>query len=263
MRERLTTKQVALMSVFSALIVLVTRLPGIPVIGAPGAKVQLSAVLYPLIGILLGGRIGAVAVLIGNFVSWLIPPSTLLGFLMIPPGPISALVAGSLSSRKKVFNWRLASFVLLILNGLWYVTPLGMEALLYPVLHWLAFMLAISFGRRIQSFLISSSKAHVMAGMAMCSFAGLMTDSMAGNLIFICAVGWVVPLADVLGAVAGLGMFWLRLGIPKMPFTGLAALFMGALMITGVERVVMTVVSTLLGSAVLRLLGNDRLLTDR
>jgi hypothetical protein len=102
-----------------------------------------------------------------------------------------------------------------------------------------------------------------MAGMAMCSFAGLMADSMAGHLIFICAVGRVVPLADVLGAVAGLGMFWLRLGIPKMPFTGLAALFMGALMITGVERVVMTVVSTLLGSAVLRLLGNDRLLTDR
>jgi len=55
-------------------------------------------------------------------------------------------------------------------------------------------------------------------------------------------------------------MFWLRFGIRPMPFTGLAALFMGALIITATERTVMTIVSTLIGSAVLRLLGKERAL---
>lgn len=90
-----------------------------------------------------------------------------------------------------------------------------------------------------------------------------MADSMIGNLIFMYAVGWVVPLSDVLSAIAGLGMFWLKLGIPKMPFTGLTALFMGALILTAVERIAMTITSTVLGSAVLRILGRDRLLTSR
>ena len=145
MRLTLTTKQVALTSVFAALIVMITRLPGIPIIGAPGAKVELSVVIYPLIGILLGGEVGAIAVLIGNFASWLIPPSTLLGLLMIPPGVLAALVAGSLRSSEKTFNWKLASAILAVLNVLWYVTPIGLEAPFYPILHWSALLLIVVF----------------------------------------------------------------------------------------------------------------------
>jgi len=83
---------------------------------------------------------------------------------------------------------------------------------------------------------------------------------MAGNLIFIYAVGWVVPLRSVLSAVESLGIFWVKLGIPKLPFTGLTALFMGALIVMAIERTIMTVISTLIGSALLRLLGKGRYL---
>lgn len=261
MRFSLTTKQVALVSAFAALIVMITRLPGIPIIGAPGANVQLSVVIYPLIGILLGGEVGAIAVLVGNFVSWLVPPSTLLGLLMIPPGVLAALVAGSLRSSEKIFNWKLASTVLGALNVLWYLTPIGLEAPFYPVLHWSALLLVILFRGKTKTFLESASKFRVVVGTGICSFGALMSDSMAGNLIFIYAVGWVVPLRSVLDAVASLGMFWVRLGIPRLPFTGLAALFMGALIIMAIERTVMTIVSTLIGSAVLRLLGKRKFLT--
>jgi len=261
MRLTLTTKQVALTSVFAALIVMITRLPGIPIIGAPGAKMELSVVIYPLIGILLGGEVGAIAVLIGNFASWLIPPSTLLGLLMIPPGVLAVLVAGSLRSSEKTFNWKLASATLTVLNVLWYFTPIGLEAPFYPILHWSALLLIVVFREKTKIFLESASKLRIVLGTGICSFAALMSDSMAGNLIFIYAVGWVVPLRSVLDAVAGLGMFWVKLGIPKLPFTGMAALFMGALIITAIERTIMTMVSTLIGSAVLRLLGKGRFLT--
>jgi len=260
LRFVLTTKQVALISVFAALIVMITRLPGIPIIGAPGAKVQLSVVIYPLIGILLGGWVGAIAVLVGNFVSWLIPPSTLLGLLMIPPGVLAALVAGSLRSKEKIFNWKLAFAVITALDVSWYFTPIGLEAPLYPILHWSALLLVTLFREKIKIFLESASRLRILLGTGICSFAALMSDSMAGNLIFIYAVGWVVPLRNILDAVASLGMFWLKLGIPRLPFTGLAALFMGALVITAIERSIMTVVSTLIGSAVLRLLGKGRFL---
>ncbi|MCJ7505542.1 hypothetical protein MUP05_03595 [Candidatus Bathyarchaeota archaeon] len=53
MKVTFTTKQVALMSAFAALIVIFTRLPGVPIIGAPDARLQLSVVLYPLVGVLL------------------------------------------------------------------------------------------------------------------------------------------------------------------------------------------------------------------
>jgi uncharacterized membrane protein len=257
---RLETKQVALISAFAALIVMVTRLPGIPIIGAPGAKLQLSVVIYPIIGILLGGSIGAITVLVGNLVAWLIPPSTLLGFLMVPPGALAALVAGSLRSKQKVFNWKLALAVLGALNTLWYISPVGLDAPFYPVLHWAALILMVLFRGKISSFLDSDSKREVVLGTWVCSFAALMSDSMAGNLIFICAVGWIIPLRSVLDAVTNLGMFWLNLGIPRLPFTGLAALFMGALVITAIERITMTIVSTMIGSAVIRILGKGRMM---
>lgn len=257
---RLETKQVALISAFAALIVMVTRLPGIPIIGAPGAKLQLSVVIYPIIGILLGGSIGAITVLVGNLVAWLIPPSTLLGFLMVPPGALAALVAGSLRSKQRVFNWKLALAVLGVLNALWYISPVGLDAPFYPVLHWVALILMVLFRGKISSFLDSDSKRDVVLGTWVCSFAALMSDSMAGNLIFICAVGWIIPLRSVLDAVTNLGMFWLNLGIPRLPFTGLAALFMGALVITTIERITMTIVSTMIGSAVIRILGKGRMM---
>jgi len=255
-----TTKQIALMSAFAALIAILTRLPGIPLIGSPDAKLQLSVVLYPLIGVLLGGRIGAITVLVGNFVSWLIPPSTLLGLLMIPPGALAALVAGSLRSEKRIYNWKLASAVLAALNVCWYLTPVGREAPFYPVLHWSAFLLVILFRGKVHAFLEDSSRLRTFVGMAICSFAGLMADSMTGNLIFICAVGWVVPLRNVLDAVTSLGMLWVKLGIPPMPVTGLAALFMAVIFITAIERTAMTIVSTLIGGAVFRLLGKEKAL---
>ena len=260
LRFTLETKQVALISAFAALIVMVTRLPGIPIIGAPGAKLQLSVVIYPIVGILLGGSTGAITVLVGNLVAWLIPPSTLLGFLLVPPGAIAALVAGSLRSKQAIFDWKLAIVVLGALNTLWYVGPVGLDAPFYPVLHWAALILIVLFRGKISSFLDSDSRKDVVLGTGVCSFAALMGDSMAGNLIFICAVGWVIPLRSVLDAVTSLGMFWVNLGIPRLPFTGLAALFMGALVITTVERITMTVVSTMIGSAVIRILGKGRLL---
>jgi len=256
LRTMPATKQLALVAIFAALIAIVTRLPGIPILGS-GGKLQLSVILYPLIGILLGGEVGALAVLLGNFIAWIIPTSTLLGLLLIPPGALAAFVAGSLCSKERLLNWKSATIILAVLNSLWYVTPVGLQLPFYPIVHWMALLPVLLFRDGARAFIESPSKLRSMAGVGICSFAGLMVDSMAGNLIFIYAIGWVVPLENVLKAAASLGVFWMKLGI-KVPLSGLAALFAGALAVTITERAVMTVVSTFLGSAVLRLLGNDR-----
>jgi len=79
----LSTKETALIAVFAALIAIVTRLPGIPIsLGIQTGKIEFSVPLYPLAGILLGPWIGAIAVTIGNFIAWLIPKSTVMGFYL-------------------------------------------------------------------------------------------------------------------------------------------------------------------------------------
>jgi uncharacterized membrane protein len=63
-----TNKQIALISTFAIIILVVTRLPGIPIIGGVakgGGNIELSVILYPIIGIILGPVAGASASLIG------------------------------------------------------------------------------------------------------------------------------------------------------------------------------------------------------
>ena len=96
----LSTRHIALISLFAAMIAVVTRLLGIPITLFKGTgNIELSVPLYPLAGILLGPFSGAIAVILGNLIAWLIPSSTMLGLLLIPAGAVAALVSGLLVNR--------------------------------------------------------------------------------------------------------------------------------------------------------------------
>lgn len=257
---RFSAKQIALISVFAALIVIVTRLPGIPIAVGKGGSIELSVPLYPLAGILLGPFAGAVAVLIGNLVAWLIPASTMLGLLLIPAGAMAALVSGFLIKRAKLINWKLAAIVLAALDLLWYATPAGWEAPFYPIpLHFTALALILVFRYKIVDFMESQSRRFVTIGVALTTFIGTMADHMTGNLLYLSALGILVDLKTIRDSLRAIGMVWAKMGIP-LPEPTIGDFFMIFLPVAAVERVVFTAIATVIGVAVIRIIGKSSLL---
>jgi uncharacterized membrane protein len=262
-RRLLSTKQTALMAVFAALIVITTRLPGIPILGGPaqgGGSIELSIILYPIIGIILGPMMGFVTVLLGNLIAWIIPTSTIFGLLLIPAGAIAAFVSGSLTQRSHQVNWRAAISVLAVLNACWYLTPVGWEAPFYPVLHIAALALSIIFRNTIPEYIHSNSRRDNLLGSAFCCYAAIMADHMFGNLVWISSIGLVIPLKAVRDAIKAMGIIWLKLGV-YVPTISIGDIFMLVLPISAVERLIYTTVATFLGVSLIRSIGWERLST--
>jgi uncharacterized membrane protein len=255
------TLKVATVSTMAALIVVVSRLPGFPVIGAP-TRIELTTILYATIGIILGPKLGFITSLLGNFIAWLIPSTTVFGLLLIPAGAIASLTAGFLTGKSKS-GWLYGSAVLLVLIIGWYVSPVGFEAPLYPVFHIVALILSLTLGRRLKG-LLEAKGGRLIWGSAVTSFISTMADSMYGNLAYIAALGILVPLKELKDALVALGIIWAKTGIPKpadyLAFLGLPVpkefslgyLFMAVLPITIAERLTITVASTLVAVAVVR-----------
>lgn len=268
MLRRLSTKQVAIISLFAALIVIVTRLPGIPLaLGIRLGSIEFSVPLYAVAGIVLGPWIGALAVLIGNFVAWIIPTTSILGLLTIPAGVFAALATGFLARNTKWCNWKSAAILLAVLIALWYVTPVGWEAPFYPLfLHIPALALILIFRNKLFEFMNSKSKRLVTIGVGISSYVGIMADHLWGSLMFILAVNLVVGMQTFRDWLKGIGLTWMKLGFSsKNPIASwvyqLAAnptmgdYFMFSLPITAIERIVFTTIATIITVAVIRIIG--------
>jgi len=236
---KLPSRQVAIVAIFAALYAVVSRLPGIPIIGA-GTKIEFVVILDPIVGILLGPWVGGLTSFLGNFIAWIIPSSTVYGLLNLPTGPVTAMVSGNLARSTKSSNWKFAVIIYAVLMGLWYLTPPGQEVLYYPFLHWTAFALILIFRGKIQIFLNADRSLKKVLGTIMCCFGGIMANSMTGNLIFIGSVGWFVSLDAVRDALRNVGFFWVTRGL-KLPGDPLAAIFAAALPLTVAERLVLVV----------------------
>ncbi len=239
---RLNTKQVALISVFAALQVVLSRMPGIPLIGVESGSIEPTVLLTPVVGFVLGPWVGGLAALVGNFIAWIIPSTSFFGMLMLPTGPIGAIVAGSLSRTDKS-DWRVAATILLALNALWYVSPPGFLVPYYPVLHLAALALVLVFRSWIADSLRHGDRQRLTWGTVVASFSGIMANHMMGTLIFISSVGWFVQLKGVKDAITNLGFFWLKSGLPKMDPTGLGTLLALTFPIYIAERLAMTAIA--------------------
>jgi uncharacterized membrane protein len=266
-RFRLSTRETALTVVFAALIAIITRLPGIPIsFGIQTGSIEFSVPLYPLAGIILGPWVGALAVLIGNFIAWIIPTSSVMGFLLIPAGAFAALCAGFLVRKTKWTNWKSSAILLAALIALWYVTPVGFEAPFYPFfLHVPALILILIFRNKISDFIHSASKKIVTIGVGVTSFVGIMADHMWGNLMFITALQFVTDLKAFRDSLRNIGMA-INLGfsasnpIPKEVYQviqnpTIGDFFMLYIPITTIERIAFTIIATVIGVGVIMAIG--------
>jgi len=248
---KLSTRQITLISVFAALQVIMSRMPGIPIIGVESATIEPTVLLMPTIGILLGPWIGGLAAFIGNFIVWLIPSTTFFGMLMLPTGPVCAIVAGALARTDRESDWKVAALILVLLNALWYVSPPGLIVPYYPVLHLAALALVLAFRHRTAELVGSDEKKRVTWGTAIACFSSIMANHMTGTLIFIASVGWFVQLKGLKDAIVNLGFSWLKSGLPKEDPTGLGTLLAFVFPISVAERLLMTLLATLIGVGIL------------
>lgn len=255
---KFSTKQVALASTFAALLVVVSRLGGFPIIGGQGS-IQLTTIFYPLIGIILGPGLGFLTSLLGNLVSWIIPSTSVLGLLLVLPGALASFMSGSLTRRVGRVDWKATAALMVLLNLLWYATPLGIEAPFYPVLHWIALGVILLFRGRISKALHEGSSKKITLAVALSSFVATMADHMIGNILFISALGLVIPLRTVEEALSTIGLIGITLGIPSISVTGLGSLFMAVLPISAIERAIITASSTIIGAAVIKIVSINRL----
>lgn len=269
---KLSTKQIALISVFAALIAAVSRLPGIPIVfGVQAGKIEFTVPLYPIAGILLGPFVGALAALIGNVVAFLLPKWSVFGLLTIPAGALSALVAGFLTRRDERFGWKTAALVLGILIGMWYVpipnpqqAYVGLEAPYYPiVLHLPALALILIFRHKIVDFTKSSVRRIVTLGVGLTTYIGIITDHMWGNLMF---ANLFFPyyydlkgFRDMIRTITGwkwlIGMGGTSQETILNNYSGIGDYFMVMLPVGAVERLVFTAIAIVIGAAVLRIIG--------
>jgi uncharacterized membrane protein len=264
---RISARDTALTALFAALIAIITRLPGIPIsLGVQSGDIEFSVPLYPLAGILLGPWIGALAVIIGNFIAWIIPTSSVLGLLLIPAGALAALGAGFLTRRTRWANWKSAAILLAVLIALWYVTPIGFEAPFYPFfLHVPALILILIFRHNVFDFVNSASKTFVTLGVGIASFVGVMADHMWGNIMFITAINYVVNMKALRDALRNIGMS-IGLGFSaSKPISDwvyqivanptLGDFFMLSIPIATVERITFTLIATVISVGVIMAIG--------
>jgi len=145
---KLTTRNVTFLAIFSALSVIIIKfIPGIPIVGVPDSSIKFDAAIAPIYGMIIGPYLGFLAALIGGLLTSGSPFSFLTSF----SPAVSAMIAGFLTSdrvteRVKIPGWIAAATILGALIVGWYLTWVGMQAPLYPILH-LAGLFAILITR--------------------------------------------------------------------------------------------------------------------
>jgi len=146
---KLTTRNVTFLAIFSALSVIIIKFfPGIPIVGVPGSEIKFDAAIAPVYGMVIGPYLGFLAALIGGLLTAGSPFTFLTSFAPA----VSAMIAGFLTSDRvtekvKIPGWIAAAGILGALIAGWYVTWVGMQAPLYPILH-LAGFFAILITRK-------------------------------------------------------------------------------------------------------------------
>jgi len=181
---RLTTRHLALVSVLAAVYALGSFLPGFPMIGVPGSRIDVVRSLEPAYGLILGPILGSLTAFLGAMIGKMMTGGSAVPFT--PLALLSAFVAASLGRRTifRIKGWIVAASVLALLIAAWYVTPAGSIFLYYPFMHLIGVAIILLFRGRIANYAESRNKAKLSLGVLLCSFPATMAGHMLGNLIF-------------------------------------------------------------------------------
>ncbi|MCX8161544.1 MAG: hypothetical protein N3E44_00935 [Candidatus Bathyarchaeota archaeon] len=183
----MNTRSLALTIYTSAVYVVLSYLPGFPVVGAENVKIGFISGVAPIFGLLLGPWLGFLSCFIGACINRILLGANLFQWLTLPTTPISAFIAGALvrAYLKNIRGWHISALILTILISIWYLTPIGRAIPYFPVLHWIALILTISFRDRLTMIYNDLDKVRLALYVAIVSFSATMTAHMYGTLMFV------------------------------------------------------------------------------
>lgn len=171
----------------STVYVVLSYLPGFPVVGAENVKIGFTSGVAPVFGFLLGPWLGFLSCFIGALINRILSNANVFQWLTLPTAPISAFIAGALTRpySKVVKGWHISASILTILIIVWYLTPVGRTVIYFPLLHLIALILILSFRGRLSRIYDDISKPRLTLYIIVASFSSIMAAHMYGTLMFI------------------------------------------------------------------------------
>lgn len=183
---QLSAKNLAVMISFAALYSVLSYVSLFPVIGAVGSFITLASIMAPLVGIILGPYVGALAVSIGGFIGWSITQAGAFSFLSFIPGALTAFGSGLLVNGKRMHSAVLYSMFFLLLASYPIIGPLW----LYPYYLWFQLIGLIILASPLTPLAVKFTRtndnniAELSFGIGIISLASTLLGQMTGNLMF-------------------------------------------------------------------------------
>jgi hypothetical protein len=243
------TRRLALIAVFSVIYLVLRLVPTFPMVGIQGTF-TLSDILPPLYGLLLGPAAGPASVTLGTFLAFAFGSPIKFLYLDFLPGMVNSLLVGLLVRGRRPSA--LALYLLIL--GLFLVHPYTLHLVdLAPLaagarfpyywLHLVALALLVSpLSMRAVGWVRSLQPGRLGLGIAVLAFMGTMLQHLMGGLLFETVPGVVARVLEGGGyAVVWSFVFWLYPG----------------------ERLFLTVVSALVGVALLKGLASAGYIMER
>jgi uncharacterized membrane protein len=180
-KELNRTKIIALMTILAALYTVGSYLPGFPMIGVPGSKIDLVRALEISYGIVLGPIYGPITAFLGAIVGKTLTGGG-VGLFFTPLAPITAFVAANMKIRG---GWKNSAVIILMLILVWYMSPMGRRAYLAPILHVAGLIIVVALGERIFTYLNSENRTKLYFGLFLAGLPSTLAGHIAGNIIYL------------------------------------------------------------------------------
>ncbi len=245
-RLQSSTRNLTLLSLFAVMYTVLRLIPMFPMIGF-AATFSLSDVFSPLYGIILGPYVGGGSIVLGTFLAMMFGrPSVFLGVDFLP-ALVGAVSIGFIFRR----GFRLVTAVYLVLIIVFLIHPLSLlfvkfSDVFIPFnwLHFVSLAILISpLSHRAVDWVSNHSHTYLALGLSILCFIGTMMQHLTGSLIF----------ESIFGQILGI------ITPEAWPSVWTTAFF-----VYPIERISITIISALIGSALIATLrspeslGRDR-----
>jgi len=188
---KITTKDLALITIWTALLLAVTVIPAYPVLGTPASITFSSILLNSLTAPLLGPLYGTLSGFILGFLAPYVNPATSIGILTFLAPTIAALTSGLV-----LFNrWKEAALLFFVQLAIWLANPFAWYELM-PLILWqfvpvLVFILVPPVRKWIINSIVTANEKYLpFALWCLAWISRIGGEVMTGNNIAVWVLNW-------------------------------------------------------------------------
>ena len=237
------SNSIMLVASLAAVYAILRIIPTFPLVGVPGAYFSVADVIASLYGILLGPYLGPLSIMLGTFIGYFGGrPPVFLG-LDFMPAAINSIVVGFIMRGKRKYS----IIIYLVLLALFFFHPytprmiqvglnFGENSFTFPFvwMHIIGLIILVSpIGTHISRLINEKSIKMSAIGFLLLSLIGTLSQHLMGNLLF---SSIILP---TLSAEAANTIWW------------------GIFLVYPIERVIIVILSLIIGLPIIRTLGTS------